>query len=144
MGVAHEWLRVYGLWRRAVDRRTRVAERSESLLREATGGLSVARWEAVCRRRSIRRVSDAQAKARALRARPAVAVALAQRERLAAETEAEMVAARVELAAISARLAAYGAVGADLVGLDVAALGRFARLPPTSRRSRPAVEVTGS
>ena len=141
VGVAQEWLRAHAIWQQAVYRKTQVAVRSESLLRDATGGLSVARWEAVCRRRSIRRVVDAQAKARALRAGPKVAEALARRDRLIAAADAEMLAARVELAVKSTKLSAYGAVGARLVGLDIAALRRFARLPPESRRSQAKADV---
>jgi hypothetical protein len=95
----------------------------------ATGGSGVARWRAACRRARILTVQDAKLRARAVRARPVVEAALAERERVAAEGHEAMIAARSVLADASGRLAAYGPLAAVLTGLSPAELRRLARRP---------------
>ena len=88
-GAAEEWGRACDDWQRAAKARDRVCEQMERRVAKATGGLSVARWELLCRRRRTRTVEDAKAKARAMRARSAVEDAVAERDRVLADTDAE-------------------------------------------------------
>ena len=53
---ASRWEDAYRSWERAVEARDQFATRMERELQVATGGLSLARFEAVCRRRSVRSV----------------------------------------------------------------------------------------
>lgn len=96
--VAGRWRRSYDDWQRALKDRDRVAERMERRVTKATGGLSAARFEVACRRRSFHDIDDAQRKARAIRARPAVEAAVAERDRVIADADARVLAARIDLA----------------------------------------------
>ncbi|MDA8045092.1 MAG: hypothetical protein M0Z30_07635 [Actinomycetota bacterium] len=127
--VAAAWQLAYGSWVQAVQDQHAAVERAERRIRRATGGRSLARWEAVCRRRTIHTVDEAKDKALALRARPAVAAAVGERDRLAAALDAVVLAARIELAAASRALSRYGTVGACLVGIAPGELARLARRP---------------
>ena len=53
---AARWEDAYRSWARAVEVRDKVAALTERKLQVATGGLSVARFEAICRHRSVRSV----------------------------------------------------------------------------------------
>lgn len=130
--VAAAWQLAYGRWEQALEARHAAVERAERRIRRATGGRSVARWEAVCRRRTIHTVDEAKDKALALRARPAVAAAVGERDRLVAAADTVVLAARIELAAASRALSRYGTVGACLVGVTSAELARLARRRPRS------------
>jgi len=130
--VAGRWRRAYEGWQRAAKRRDRLAERMERRVTNATGGLSVARWEVLCRRRSFRTVEDAKAKARAIRARSAVEAAAAERDRVIADADAKVRSARIDLAHASKAVARYGSTGLDMIGQSALTLRRFSRLPPTT------------
>jgi hypothetical protein len=78
---AARWQDAYWNWERAVKVRDRVAARMDRKLLAATGGVSVARFAAVCRRRSVRSVVEAERKASPIQAKPAVEVAMAERDR---------------------------------------------------------------
>jgi len=125
------WRHAYDDWQRAVRVRDRLCERMERRVANATGGLSVARWEAVCRRRSFQTVEDAKRKARAIRARPAVEAAIAERDLVLAAEDAKVLAARIALAEASKAMARYGTLGADMIGQTAAELRRLARQPTT-------------
>jgi hypothetical protein len=127
--VAGEWEHAYDQWQRAVKVRDRVADRMDRQIRHATAGLSLARWEAVCARSCFHTVDDAKQKARAIRARPAVEAAVAQRNRVLAAEDAKVLAARIALAQRSKTMARYGTVGLDLIGRSGAELDRLARRP---------------
>ena len=130
--VAGAWKRAYDDWKRAVKERDRAAERMERRVTKATGGLSVARFEAVCRRRSFHDVEDAKAKARAIRSRPAVEAAVADRDDVIADADAKVLTSRIELAEASKAVACYGRTGLDMIGLSAAELRRLSRLPPST------------
>ena len=95
-GAAEEWGRACDDWQRAAKARDRVCEQMERRVAKATGGLSVARWELLCRRRRTRTVEDAKAKARAMRARSAVEEAVAERDRVLAGEDAKVLAVPVD------------------------------------------------
>ena len=67
-----------------------------------------ARWGAAYRRQRIVTVDDARRRARAVQARLGVESALFARERVVAEQEAAVLAARSELARASRQMALYG------------------------------------
>lgn len=134
---ASRWEGAHRSWERAVDVQDRVTARMERNLLAATSGLSVARFEEVCRRRSVRSVVEAQQKAAAIRARPAVEAAVAERDREVASAGAAVLAARVVLAEASKVILGYGAAGPPLVGRSRADLRRFARLPARTRTPDP-------
>jgi hypothetical protein len=108
----------------------------ERKLLAATGGLSVARFEAVCRRRSVRSVIEAKQKAAAIRARPAVEAAVSERDRRIAAADAAVLSARVVLAEASKIVLGYGTAGPPLVGRRREELRRFARRPAGSTADR--------
>jgi hypothetical protein len=128
--VADEWKGAYREWQRAVKVRDRAAERMDRRVRQATGGLSVARWEAVCRRRCFHTVEDAKQKARAIRTRPAVEAAVAAQDRALAVEDAKVLAVRIALAELSKTMSRFGTVGGRMVGQSPAELRRLARRPP--------------
>ena len=130
--VAASWEDAYRSWEHAVDSRDRVAARMDRKLLVATGGLSVARFEAVCRRRSVRSVAEAEQKASAIRAKAEVEAAVAERDRALAAAGAAVLAARIVLAEASKDVLGYGTTGPRLVGRDRAELRRLARLPAGS------------
>ncbi|MDA8075087.1 MAG: hypothetical protein M0Z40_07620 [Actinomycetota bacterium] len=131
LSTAEEWRRAYGAWQRAVEKRDRLAGRTERRIRKATGGLSVARFEVLCRRRRVYTVEDAKRYARAARARPAVETAVAERDRLLADADVKVRAARIALAHASKAVAAYGRTGAAMIRRRATELRCFARLPST-------------
>ncbi len=126
---AARWEDAYRDWERAVKVRDRVAARMERKLLAATGGLSVARFAAACRRRSVRSVVEAEEKASAIQAKPAVEVVIAERDRSLAEAGAAVLAARIILAEATKAVLGYGTAGPRLVGLNRAELRRLARHP---------------
>lgn len=125
------WRRAYDNWEVAVRERDRLAGRMERRAREAAGGLSVARFEVTCCRRYFHDVKDAKRKAAALRARPGVEAAVAERDRVLAAADAKVVAARMVLAEESKVIAGYGTAGLDMIGLSALELRRLARRPPS-------------
>ena len=123
------WKQAFRSWERTVEVRHRVAARSERKVLEATGGLSVARFEAVCRRRSVRSVVEAQQKASAIRTRPSIEAAVAERDRAVAAADAAVLTARVALAEASKVILGYGTAGCGLVGRSPAEVRRLSRRP---------------
>lgn len=130
--VADDWKRAYDEWQRAVKERDLAVERMERRVTRAAGGISVARWEVVCRRRSFHDIDDAKRKARAIRARPAVEAAVVERDRVVADADAKVLAARIELAHPSKAVARYGRTGLDMTGQSATDLRRLSRLPPSA------------
>ena len=130
--AAERWRHAYDDWQRAIKVRNRLCERMDRQVTNATGGLSVARFDAVCRRRSFHDVEDAKAKARAIRARPAVKAVIAERDRVRAAEDAKVLAARITLAETTKTMARYGPLGADMIGQSAPELARLARRPPTT------------
>ena len=126
---AARWVDAYRSWEHAVKVGDRVRVRMERKLLGATGGLSVARFEAVCGRRSPRSVAEAQEKASAIRARPVVEVIVAERDLAVTAADATVLAARIVLAEASKVLLGYGTAGPRLVGRSRVELRRLARLP---------------
>jgi hypothetical protein len=126
---ATSWTAAYRAWEQAVDGRDRAAARMQRRVTETTGGLSVTRFEAVCHRRSVRSVAEAEQKASAIRARAAVEAAVAERDRTVAAADAAVMAARIALAEASKRILGYGTAGTRMVGRSRAELGRLAMLP---------------
>ena len=127
--AAAGWRLGYDDWQRAVKARGRLCQQMERRVTNATGGLTVVRFEAVCRRRSFHDVDDAKGKARAIRARPAVEAAIAERDRVLATEDAKVLAARITLAEVSKTMARYGTLGLDMIGQSAPELRRLARLP---------------
>ncbi len=127
--AAEGWRLAYGDWQRAVKARDRLCQQMERRVTNATGGLSVARFEAVCRRRSFHDVEAAKAKAWAIRARPAVEAAVAERDRVLDSEDAKVLVARITLAKASKTMARYGTLGLDMIGQSAPELRRLARLP---------------
>ncbi len=126
---AARWEDAYRSWERAGEVRERVTADMGRKLLVATGGLSAARFEAVCRRRSVRSVTEAQQKASAIRAKPAFEVALAERDCVLAAADGDVQAAQVVLAEASKVILGYGNAGPRLVGHSHAEVRRLARLP---------------
>jgi len=131
-GAAAVWEDAYRSWEHAVDSRDRVMARMDRKVLVATGGLSVTRFEAVCRRRSVRSVAEAQQKASAIRARAGVEATVAERDRAITAADAAVLASRIVLAEVSKVVLGYGTAGPRLVGRSRADLHRFARLPAGS------------
>ena len=126
------WRHAYDDWQVAVTERDRLAGRMERRVREATGGLSVAAFEVACRRRYFHDIKDAKRKAAAIRTRPAVDAAVAERDRVLAGADAKVLAARIDLVEASKAMAGYGTVGLDMIGLSAPELRRLARRPPST------------
>jgi hypothetical protein len=124
-----QWRRAYDSWQQAIKVRGRCCEQMEHRITNATGGLSVARFEAVCRRRYFHDVEAAKAKARAIRARPAVEAAIAEQDRVVAVEDAKVLAARIIFAEASKAIARYGTLGLHMIGQSAPELRRLARLP---------------
>ena len=127
--AAEGWRLAYDDWQRAVKARGRLCGQMERRVVNATGGLSVVRFEAVCRRRSFHDVEAAKAKARAIRARPAVEAAIAEQDRVVAVEDAKVLAARIIFAEASKAIARYGTLGLHMIGQSAPELRRLARLP---------------
>jgi len=126
------WRHAYDDWQVAVTERERLAGRMDRRAREAAGGLSVAAFEVACRRRYFHDVEDAKRKAVALRARPKVTAAVAERDRVLGAADAKVLAARMVLAEASKAMAGYGTVGLDMIGVSAFELRRLARRPPST------------
>ena len=131
---AARWEDAYRSWERAVEVHDQVAARMERKLRVATGGLSVARFEAICRRRSVRSVVEAQQKASAIHAKADMEAAVAERDRAMAVADATVLAARIVLAGASKVVLGCGTAGPRLVGRAPAELECLARLPARTTR----------
>ena len=123
-------------WEAAVGARERAIDRAERALLRATGGLSLHRFEQVCRRSRIRTVADAVQVATAVRARSRVEAAQAELDRTRAAHDAAVLAARTALAEVAAELNALGHLGETLAGVGSEELRRLARRPRArSKRS---------
>ncbi len=107
--AAAHWRLACDDWQRAIRVRDAVAKRMDRRVTKTTGGLSVARFEATCRRRFFHDIEDAKAKARAIRARPAVVAAIAERDRGVAIEDAKVRAARIAVTEASKVLVRWGA-----------------------------------
>jgi len=128
--AAEEWRRAYDDWQRAINLRDRLCEQMDRRVTNAAGGLSVARFEATCRRRYFHDIEDAKAKARAVRARPALHAAIAERDEVRAAADVKVLAARIVLAEASKKMARFGTFGAEMIGLGETELRRLSRRPP--------------
>jgi hypothetical protein len=126
-GEVQRWMAARHAWRRAAVLRDREVQRARRRLLVATGGLGLDSWERACGKRRFRTIEDAKRKARAVRARPAVETALADLERIEAEHDAAVEAARRELAVLSQRILSYGRLAVDLTGLPASELDGLAR-----------------
>jgi hypothetical protein len=127
--AARRWREAYQAWESAVSRREALVSRYDAMVLAATGGLGLVRWGAACRRRRVLTVADAKLRARALRSRPAVEVAVAERAEALAEQEVAVAGAREALRRASEELAAFGHLGAAAGGTELAELRRLARHP---------------
>jgi hypothetical protein len=126
---AEQWRAAYEVWLRAGSARNRKVKEAERKLVAATGGLGLAGWEAACRRQRIVTVDEGRRRARAVRSIAAVETARSARERVVAEQEAAVIAARSELAKASSQMVRYGELGAAALGLETVELRRLARRP---------------
>ena len=127
--AARRWREAYQAWQSAMRRREELVSRYDAMVLAATGGLGLVRWRAACQRRRVLTVADAKLRARALRARPAVELAVAERGKVLAEQEAAVAGAREALRSASKELAAFGHLGAAAGGTELAELRRLARRP---------------
>ena len=127
--AARRWREAYRAWQSAVRRQEALVSRYDAMVLAATGGLGPVRWRAACRHRRALTVADAKLRARALRARPAVEVAVAERERALAEQEVAVAGAREVLRRASEELALFGHLGAAAGGTELVELRRLARRP---------------
>jgi hypothetical protein len=127
--AARRWREAYQVWESAVRRKKALVSRYEAMVLAATGGLGLVRWRAACGRRRALTVADAKLRARALRARPAVELAVAERAKALAEEEMTVAAAREALRSASEELALFGHLGATAGGTELAELRRLARRP---------------
>jgi hypothetical protein len=127
--AARRWREAHQAWESAVRRREALVSRYDAMVLAATGGLGLVRWRAACGRRRALTVADAKLRARALRARPAVEVAVAERAKALAEQEVAVAAARDLLRKASEELALFGHLGAAAGGTELAELRRLARRP---------------
>jgi hypothetical protein len=127
--AARRWREAYQAWESAVRRQEALVSRYEAMVLAATGGLGLVRWRAACRRRRALTVADAKLRARALRARPAVEVAVAERGKALAGQEVAVAAAREALRRASVELVLFGLLGATAGGTELVELRRLARRP---------------
>lgn len=109
--AAEAWLAAAEELEKALRDRDRATALWGARLLRATGGRSVARFEAVCRRRSYHNVSDAVVAARALRARPRVRALVAERDEALARCDERIAAARARLVEAGAVLDHFGRLG---------------------------------
>ena len=137
------WEAAYEAWQASVGEREIALVRADRGVMAATGGLGVTRWRAACRRRRISTVDDARLRANALRARPAVERALAERDRALAEGDQSVLVARLALTEACKRLVFYGPLGSQLSGLGVVELRRLAKTPAKVSRSGQGAVETG-
>jgi hypothetical protein len=127
--AARRWREAYQAWESAMRRREALVSRYDAMVSAATGGLGLVRWGAACRRRRVLTVADAKLRARALRARPTVEVAVAERAKALAEQEVAVAGARDALRRASEELALFGHLGAAAGGTELVELRRLARRP---------------
>ena len=127
--TARRWREAYQAWESAVRRQEALVWRYDVKLLAATGGIGLVRWRAACQRRRVLTVADAKLRARALRARPAVDVAVAERAKALAEQEVAVASAREALCTASEELALFGHLGAVAGGTELVELRRLARRP---------------
>ena len=127
--AARRWREAYQAWQAAVRRQEALVSRHDAMVLASTGGLGLVRWRAACGRRRVLTVADAKLRARALRARPAVEVAVAERGKALAEQEVAVAAARDVLRKASEELALFGHLGAAAGGTKLVELRRLARRP---------------
>lgn len=135
---AEGWREAYRAWQQACARRDQRLSQAERQVMAATGGLGYARWRAVLHRRRFRTIEDAKLKARALRARPAVEAAVAERDRNVRDGDADVDGAAFRLAEISGRVTVYGNLAERATGTPVGELRRLARLCPGTGYRLPA------
>ena len=127
--AARRWRKADQAWESALRRREALVSRHDAKVLAATGGLGLVSWRATCRRRRVLTVADAKLRARALRARPAVEVAVVERAKALAEQEVAVAGAREALRRASEELAKFGHLGAVAGGAELAELMRLARRP---------------
>ena len=127
--AARRWREAYQTWESAVRRQEALVSRYEAMVLAATGGLGLVRWRAACRRRRALTVADAKLRARALRAGPAVEVAVAERAKAIADQEVAVAVTREALRRASEELALFGHLGAAAGGTELVELRRLARRP---------------
>jgi hypothetical protein len=127
---AESWHEARRDWQLACSRRDEQVLRAQERVIGATGGLGLDRWQAALRRRRFRTIEDAKLKAKALRTRLAVEVALAELDTIASDRDAEVSAAASRLGDCSERIASYGKLAAIVTGVPMAELHRLTRLAP--------------
>jgi hypothetical protein len=127
--AARRWREAYQAWQSSVRRQEALVSRYDAIVLAATGGLGLVRWGAACRRRRVLTVADAKLRARALRSRPAVEVAVAERAKAIADQESAVAGAREALRRASEELALFGHLGAAAGGTELVELRRLARRP---------------
>ena len=125
--AARRWREAYQAWESAVRRQEALVWRYDAKVLAATGGLGLVSWRAACRRRRVLTVADAKLRARALRARPEVEAAVAERGTALAEQEVAVAGARDVLRGASEELALFGYLGAAAGGTEFVELRRLAR-----------------
>ena len=125
--ATRRWREAYQAWESAVSREKALVSRYDAVVLATTRGLGLVRWRAACRRRRVLTVADAKLRARALRSRPAVEVAVARRAKALAEQEVAVAGARDVLRRASEELALFGHLGAAAGGTELAELRRLAR-----------------
>ena len=127
--AARRWREAYEAWGSAVRRQEALVSRYEARVLAATGGLGLVSWRAACRRRRALTVADAKLRARALRARPAVELAVAERAKAIADQEVAVAVTMEALRRASEELALFGHLGAAAGGTELVELRRLARRP---------------
>lgn len=125
--VAEAWLSATAELEAALRERDRATTRYGARLLRATGGRSLARFEALCRRRRFCDVADAVEKARALRARPKVLALAAERDAALLRCDERIAEARARLLDAAAVLDRFGPLG------DAVRLGTTSRRSPSKR-----------
>ena len=118
--AARRWRKADQAWESALRRREALVSRYDAKVLAATGGLGLVSWRAACRRRRVLTVADAKLRARALRARPEVEAAVAERGTALAEQEVAVACARDALRRASEELALFGHLGAAAGGTELA------------------------
>jgi hypothetical protein len=127
---AESWHEAHRDWKLACSRRDEQLLRARERVVAATGGLGLGRWQAALLRRRFRTIEDAKLKAKSLRARPAVAAALAELDRIVSDRDGEVLAAASRLGTCSERVTSYGNLAAIVTGMPIAELHRLARFAP--------------
>ena len=123
------WQSAHRVWLEVVEHRDRVVARAEARIVRARGGLTLAEWEAACRRRRINTAVEAAMASRAVRARPAVLAKIEEARRLLVAEDMAVLAARLELARATKQLLGYGSAACQLTGKSSRELRQLARRP---------------